>query len=182
MATTRLMTIEDLVALGDEPGRNDLIRGELIRMSPAGARHGEIALNIGAYLWAYVREHELGKTYGAETGFILARNPDVLLAPDVAFVRAERLQADEEQSGFLELAPDLVVEIVSPSDRSNDVSDKVMEYLQAGVGLVWVVEPRRKLVNVYLPDHTSRILSGEDELDGGDVLPGFRLALSEIFR
>jgi len=182
MATTRLTTIQDLAQLGDEPGRYDLIRGELIHMSPAGARHGEIAMRVGYKLAAYADEQAAGVVYAAETGFVLARDPDVLLAPDVAFVRQGRLPHDDELDGFLEIAPDLVVEIVSPSDRLRDVSDKVMEYLNAGVGLVWVVEPRRKLVNVYLPDRTSRILTGDDELDGGDVLPGFRLALPEIFR
>jgi Uma2 family endonuclease len=181
MATTQLTTIEDVAQLGDKPGRFDLIRGELICMSPSGARHGIISARIAAFLIAHTNVSNLGSVFGAETGFVLSRNPDVLLAPDVAFVRKERLPEDDELDGYLEIAPDLVVEIVSPSDRLRDVSDKVMEYLQAGVGLVWVVEPRRKLVNVYLPDYTSRILTGDDELDGGDVLPGFRLPLSGIF-
>lgn len=182
MATTRLLTVEDLANLGDTPGRHDLIRGELIRMSPAGARHGELALSIGGYLWSYVREHALGKTYAAETGFILARNPDVLLAPDVAFVRTDRLPPDDEQKGFLNLAPDLVVEVVSPSDRQADGHAKVIEYLRAGVQLVWVVDPVNRDVSVYLPDRTSRILTGDDVLDGGTVLPGFQLPLPEVFR
>lgn len=182
MAITKLMTVEDLADLGDEPGRYDLIRGELIRMSPAGAKHGILAMRIGHKVADFVEDHLPGEVFAAETGFILARDPDVLLAPDVAFVRADRMPPEEEQDGFLSLAPDFVVEVVSPSDRQNDVSDKVMEYLDAGVSLIWVVEPRRQIVTVYFPDRTSRILSGDDVLDGSDVLPEFRLTVNEIFR
>ncbi len=182
MATTRLMTIEDLDDLGDEPGRYDLIRGELIRMSPAGYDHGIIVMRIARKIADFADLHALGDVSAAETGFILARDPDVLLAPDVALVQPDRLPPEAERSGYLELAPDLVVEVVSPSDRLRDVSDKVMEYLECGVSLVWVVEPGRKLVTTYNPDRTSKILTVDDELDGGDVLPGFRLPVADIFR
>lgn len=182
MATTRLMTIEDLADLGDEPGRYDLIRGELIRTSPAHTKHGAYASRIVGRLQLYVDEHDAGEVYTAEAGFILARDPDVLLAPDVAFVRRHRLPPENEQTGFFELAPDIAVEVVSPSDRLRDVSDKVMEYLEGGVSLVWVVEPGRKLVTTYKPDRTSKILTVDDELDGGDVLPGFRMPVADVFR
>jgi Uma2 family endonuclease len=182
MATTELMTIDDLADLSSTPGRFDLIRGELIRMSPAGARHGRIAMRIASSILTHVDDSNLGDVYAAETGFILGRDPDILLAPDVAYVRADRLPSDDEQDRFLELAPDLVVEVASPSDRLSDITDKVMEYLDAGVGLVWVVEPRRKIVNAYTPDRTSKIFTVEDELDGGDVLPRFKLPVSDIFR
>lgn len=182
MATTRLMTVEDLANLDDTPGRYDLIRGELIRMSPAGFRHGVLGMRIARKIADFVDEHALGEVPLSETGFILARNPDVMLAPDVAFVRSDRLPPIDEQTGFLELAPDLVVEVVSPSDLSRNVHAKVMEYLRCGVQLVWVVEPESCDVTVYLPDRTSRILTGDDVLEGGTVLPGFQLPLSDVFR
>lgn len=181
MATTKLMSADDLWQLDDEPGRFDLIRGELIRMPPPGYRHGIVGMRIARSIGNFVHERDLGEVPAAETGFLLARDPDVVLAPDVAFVRFDRLPPDDEQDGYLALAPDLVVEIVSPSDRSRQVSDKVMEYLDAGVPLVWVVEPRRKIVTVYTADRRAQILTAGDELEGGDVLPGFGLPVAEIF-
>lgn len=181
MATTTLMTVEDLARIGDHEGRYDLIRGEPIRMAPAGWPHGKISLRIGRALLDHVEHERLGEVCGAETGFVLARDPDVVLAPDAAFVRADRLPPEEEQEGFLPLAPDLAVEVVSPSDSSDYVTDKVMEYLDAGTSLVWLVQPRRRIVTVYTPDRIGRVHGEEDELDGGDVLPGFRLPVAEIF-
>lgn len=182
MATTKLMTAEDLWQLDDEPGRFDLIRGELIRMSPAGFRHGKLSALMTRRIADFVYTHRLGDVVGAETGFVLARDPDVVLAPDAAFVRSERLPSEDEQEGFLELAPDLVVEVVSPSDRSRDVHAKVRAYLDAGVMLVWVVDPGSQDVTVYTPDRTARVFVTGDELDGGDVLPGFRLPVADIFK
>jgi Uma2 family endonuclease len=114
MATTKLTTIDDLWAI-TEPGRYDVIDGELHQMPPAGGEHGEIEMTIGALLWHFVRIHGLGKVYGCDMGFILSHAPLIWLSPDVAFVRAERLPPPEERVGFLNLAPDLAVEIVSPS-------------------------------------------------------------------
>lgn len=182
MATTRLMTAKDLWELGESgsSGR-ELIRGELREMSPAGDEHGELSASILWFLMLHVRQHNLGTVYAAETGFFIARDPDIVLAPDAAFVQSRRLRDDRDRSTFVEIPPDLVVEVNSPSDRISDVTDKVMIYLDAGVRMVWVVDPRRRIVTVYIPDHTAKILTTDDELDGGDVLPGFRLAVSEIF-
>lgn len=180
MATTRHMTAEDLLHLNDEY-RYDLIRGELIRMSPASRGHGRIALRVGRLIGAYVDEHQLGEAHAAETGFILARNPDTVLAPDVAFVRAERLTAELDDDGFLPLAPDLAVEVVSPSDRMTEVTDKVMTYLDAGVPLVWVIQPRQRIVTAYGQGDVIRVYRENDEIDGGDVLPGLRIPVASIF-
>lgn len=182
MATTKLLTIEDLADLDDTPGRFDLIRGELIEMSPAGFRHGILGMRIARKIADFGEEHDLGEVPTSETGFILSRNPDVLLCPDVAFVRFDRLPPVEGQEGILELAPDLVVEVVSPTDRQRDVTRKVIEYLDGGVRIVWLVEPADKVVTVFTSDRKSSTLTIEDELDGGDVLPGFRLPLADVFR
>src|SRR5262245_41778463 len=114
MATTSLMTAEQLFEL-DLDGHHDLIRGELISMAPAGARHGKIAASVAYFLRRHLESNPIGTAYGAETGFILTRSPDTVLAPDAAFVRGDRLPSDEEQEGFLPFAPDLAVEVLSPS-------------------------------------------------------------------
>jgi Uma2 family endonuclease len=181
MATTLLTRVDEIAALPSDQFRYDLIQGELYRMSPASARHGEIAMEIAWHIKTFVTEHQLGTVYAAETGFLLGRDPDTLLAPDVAFVRGDRLPEPARQQGFLALAPDLVVEVVSPSDTSRYVSDKVLTYLDAGCQLVWVVEPERRTVTVWTPDRAARVIMAQERLEGGNVLPGFGLNLADIF-
>lgn len=182
MAITQHLTAEDLWGIGDDGYRYDLIRGELHRMAPDGGEHGEIGVTIAALLLAHVRPRRLGAVFGADTGFILARIPDTLLAPDVAFVHADRLPPRDQRIGFLELAPDLAVEIISPSERSGDVAEKVEIYLAAGVRMVLVVEPRLKTMTVHALGQPPRILHENDDFDGGDVLPGFCVPVAEMFR
>lgn len=181
MLKTGPLTAAQLLELPSDAYRYDLIRGALIKMNPAGGRHGRLSARMAKFLGIHVGDGRLGDVFGAETGFLLARDPDVVLAPDAAYVRADRMPPDEEQDGFLAVAPDLVVEVVSPSDRSQVVSDKVMEYLEAGVGLVWLIEPRRKTLTAYTPDRTARVLTADQTLDGGSVLPDFRLPLKDLF-
>jgi Uma2 family endonuclease len=181
MVTATVTNIDQLSLLEPDDDRYDLIRGELYRMSPASARHGEITLEIAWRIKTFVNERRLGTVYAAETGFLLGRDPDTLLAPDVAFVRADRLPERTQQHGYLALAPDLVVEVVSPSDTSRYVSDKVLTYLDAGCRLVWVVEPERRTVTVWTPERTARVMMAADTLEGGQVLPGLTLAVAAIF-
>ena len=182
MTALRLMTAEELERMPDDGYRYDLVRGKLIRMAPAARRSGRIESRVGRHLGNFVEPRGLGEVYGAETGFILARNPDIVRAPDVAFVRAERLTPDVDEDHFLPFAPDLAVEVVSPSDRARDVRDKVRDYLDAGVPLVWVLHPRQRTFTVSTPGGVTSVLREGDELDGGDILPGFRLPVVEIFR
>lgn len=179
MVTTKLITVEELEQI-PEVGRYDLIRGELITMTPAGGGHGRVALKIGSRLLEYVEREQLGHCYAAETGFVLQRDPDVVLAPDASFVRTERLSA-EPVEGFIEGFPDLAVEVLSPSESSAHAQEKVVEYLEAGTRLVWVVERRRRTVMVYRADHSALLLLKNDHLDGEDVLPGFSIRVGEIF-
>jgi Uma2 family endonuclease len=178
------VTAEDLDSLEGDGYRYDLLEGDLIRVSPAGFRHGRLAAEIARRLGNFLAEHpQLGVVVGAETGFRLNRDPDTVLGPDAAVVRTDRLPAAQAQAGFLELAPDLVVEIVSPTDRWATVSGKVDAYLAAGVGVVWVIEPGPRAVRVYSAESAEQRLHADrgDVLRPETVLPGFALPLSELF-
>jgi Uma2 family endonuclease len=175
------MTAEELFELPDDGLRHELVEGELRTMTPAGESHGWVALAIGAGIFEYVERERLGRAYAAETGFVLRRAPDTVRAPDVAFLAADRLPG-EPGRGFAELAPDLVVEVVSPSDRASEVSSKAATWLDAGVRLVWVVDPQARLAAAHHPGGLVTVLREDGVLDGEDVLPGFRLPLSMVFR
>ncbi len=174
-----LMTAEELLHLNIPDKRTELVRGVLVVREPAGGRHGRVAMNVALELGSYVRTHQLGVVYAAETGFTLARQPDTVRAPDVALVRRERLPTPEPV-GFPDLAPDLVVEVLSPDDRSGKLLAKIADWLSAGTRLVWVIDPERRLARVYRHDGTERIVAAEETLDGEDVVPGFACLLSAI--
>jgi len=180
VTSTKLMTAEELEAMPDDGNNYELVRGVLVRMSPAGRWHGRIETRFARFMDIHVFENDLGEVFTGDTGFILARDPDVVRGPDVAFVRADRLPP-EEHEGFLELAPDLAVEVISPSDRMSDVLDKVAEYLDAGTRLVVLVAPRRKELLLHGADRSVRVLTMDDTFDGGDILPGFSLPVAAIF-
>lgn len=176
-----LLTAEDLAELPDEGSRFELIEGVLEQMPPSGFDHGLISAAIAARLDRFVRERDLGRVVGAETGFLLSRDPDTVLAPDAAFVSSDRLPPPAERRGFAALAPDLVVEVVSPSDRASAVADKALRWIEAGTRLVWVVYPERHLVAEHLPDGTVHLCKLTDSLGGGTVLPGFEVSVSDLF-
>lgn len=129
----------------------------------------------------FVLAHGLGEVFADGVGYILARGPDLVRIPDVSFIARERLPAGVVPEGFIPGAPDLAVEIVSPGDRAEEIYGKVREYLGAGTRLVWVVWPRYRAVTAYTPDGQVRELGQDDELDGGDVLPGFQARVAELF-
>jgi Uma2 family endonuclease len=179
--TTRRWTAEDLLALPRGEWRYELVAGELKMMSPAGSRHGQIGMKLGILLGSHVLRHRLGIVFDADTGFRLKNEPDTVRAPDVAFVRAERVPAEGLPAGYFPGAPDLAVEIVSPSDSLMDVEDKVAEYLVTGSRLVWIVNPKHHRVTVHSLGARSRVIGVDDRLDGGDVIPGFACDVREIF-
>lgn len=174
------ISAEDLLAMGDI-GPCELIEGRIVRMAAAGRRHGRVSLNIGAIIREHVRKHDQGEVSGTETGFIIRRNPDTVRAPDVAFVAKARLPDDSTDAGFWPIAPDLAVEVVSPSDTWTDVVIKAHAWLGAGVQLVWVVDPEARTTHVFSPGHPVIELSGADEVSGENVLPGFRVRVAEFF-
>jgi len=149
-------------------------------MSPAGFEHGRIASRLCYCLEQFVRQRQLGVVTGAETGFHIAHRPDTVRAPDVGFVRNERVPA-ATVCGFFDGPPDLAVEVLSPDDRSAEVAAKVADWLASGSTAVWLVDPAKRTVGIYRRESPPRVLSASDELDGQDVLPGFRLPVAEIF-
>jgi Uma2 family endonuclease len=179
--TLQRSTASELYAMPDDGFRYELVKGELRKMSPAGGEHGAIIVNITVLLGQHVKANKLGVCFGAETGFKIASDPDTVRAPDVAFVGRERIPESGIPKKFWEGAPDLAVEVLSPGDTYTEVDEKVEDWLDSGARAVWVVNPKRRSVSVYrsLTDVTR--LSEGDELDGGEVVPGFRCKVSEIF-
>lgn len=180
-AKTRLMTARELEQLSLEASRGELVQGEFIPMSPAGFVHGEIAGNVFGILWSFVRKNRLGVLYAAETGFILQQNPDTVRAPDVAFVTHERAAQQKRKTGYFQGAPDLAVEVISPSEILDDVENKLIDYLEAGTKVVWLVYPRTQTITIYRSLTDVRILTINDDLDCSDLLPGFSVPVAEIF-
>ncbi len=177
----QLMTADELLGMPDDGFRYELVRGELRRMSPASHRHGRIVLNLTTPLDQFVRAHALGAVYAAETGFKLASDPDMVRAPDVAFVRRERVDAVGEIEGYWPGAPDLAAEIVSPNDAYTEVEETVMDFLMAGTRMVLVVNPRQRIVTVYRALADISILTENDTVDGEDVVRGWTLPVQALF-
>jgi Uma2 family endonuclease len=179
MATTMRprATEDDLFNIPKDGQKYELVDGA-IRVSPAGDRHSVVALRIGARLVAFVDQHRLGWVCGADGGFRLPSGN--VRSPDSAFVAAGRVPDDTPPVDYGNLAPDLAVEVLSPGDRPRDVLDRVGEYLEAGVRLVWVIDPAKGRGVAYRSPADVRELGPEDALDGEDVLPCFRCPLREI--
>lgn len=175
------MTAEELFVLPDDGYRYALVRGELQRMSPAGFDRGAVIMNLSVPLGQHVRAGRLGVVCGAETGFVLTRNPDTVLAPDIAFVRRERIPTSGRPRTFWEGPPDLAVEVRSPGDTRREVAEKLAAWLASGTLAVWVVDPSDESVAIHLPRRAPRRLEQADVLEGAPLLPGFRLPVVEIF-
>ncbi len=178
---TRLVTADELLRFADNRYRYELVRGEVRRMNPSGARHGVLAARIAALLDSHVRAHGLGEVMGAETGFVLASDPDTVRAPDAAFVTRERVERTGLTEGFFPGAPDLAVEVISPRDSYTEVEDKALAWLAAGSRMVLIVDPRRRTVTVYRSPADIRVLAGEEAIEGDDVVPDWRAPLAELF-
>ncbi len=175
------VTAQELLEIPDDGLRRELVRGEVRQMAPAGFRHGRISSEVAASLAWFVRANDLG-VVAAETGFKIADNPDTVRAPDVAFVSQGRIETAEETTGYWPGAPDLAVEVISPNDRFAEVEEKIADWLGAGTRMVVVINPRGRTVTVRLPEREVEILSDGEALDGGDVVPGWTLSVSDLFR
>lgn len=178
---TKLVTADELFEMPKDGFRYELVGGELRRMSPAGDEHGRVAMELSSALHQHVKRNNLGKVYAAETGFTITVNPDTVRAPDIAFVRMERIQETPKVKSYRRGAPDLAVEVISPGDTVSEVERKVTEWLEAGASAVWIVSPELKTVTVYRSLTDIDTLTEKDTLDGGDVVPGFQIPVDEIF-
>lgn len=179
--TTRPMTAQELLDMPQDCFRYELVRGELRKMPPAGYAHGKYELSISASLAVHVKAGGLGDTCGAETGFMLGSDPDHVRAPDAAFVRRERAEAVGDVPGFFPGAPDLAVEVISPSDRYTEVEEKVADWLAAGTLAVIVVDPRRRAAKVHRSPADVVALTEADVLSVEDAVPGWRMPVKDIF-
>ena len=175
----KLMTAERLLYEQPSDQRSELVNGRMVVRDSAGYRHGKLAIAIGSALHAWVSTRGLGDVVAAETGFTLRRNPDTVRAPDAAFISAQRVPP-ANVTGFAELAPDLVVEVRSPSDRAGYVREKVADWLAAGALLVWLLDSAHHRADVFRADGTTTRLTSADSLSGEDVLPGFLLPLESF--
>ena len=182
MATTKqLVTADELLNMPDDGFRYELVRGELRKMPPAGHQHGGIAGLIGIHFGSHIKLEGLGKIYIAEAGFILASDPDHVRAPDIAFVRQERVDAAADVGGFFPGPPDVAFEVISPSDLYTEVDEKVADYLAAGTLAVIVVNPRRRTVKVHRSLSNTVELTESDTLEVSDIVPGWQMPVKEIF-
>jgi Uma2 family endonuclease len=177
MLTSRTLSDDELLQLPKDGNKYELVDGELV-LSPAGGRHEEICALLCAALVAFVRRNKLGKVFGSNLLYILPSGNR--RGPDVSFVASRRLPKGRAPKGFFEGAPDLAVEILSPSDRRRKTLDKVGEYLQAGTRLLWLIDPERRTATVYRSLSDVRSIGADGTLDGEDVLVGFRCPLAEI--
>ncbi len=159
--------------------RCELVRGELVEMSPVGRKHSRNVVRLSRWMDTFASDRDLGEV-GTELGFILSRNPDVVRAPDISFLSKSRLRSINED-GFVEGAPDLAVEVVSPEDRASELEEKIREYLAAGARLVWKADDRTETVTAYRPAGEARVYSRDEVVSGEDVLPGFSFRPADLF-
>jgi Uma2 family endonuclease len=175
------LSAEDFFALSFPDARAELVQGEVVRMTPAGGEHGVVVLRIGARLLAFVEPRGLGAVCAAETGFLVARNPDTVRAPDTAFISRERMGADPPPKAFWPFAPDLAVEVVSPSERAEEIQERVRDWFAGGARRVWLFYPSVRTVHVLRSPTEVQILGLGEILSGEDVLPGFVCPLADLF-
>jgi Uma2 family endonuclease len=179
--TDRISTAEQLAALPRDDARYELVEGELHMMSPAGGQHGRVAMKLAQLLANHVDAFGLGVVYAAETGFILARNPDTVRAPDVAFVARPRVDQLDDDTGFIPFAPDLAAEVISPTDSFSAVEEKALRWLSAGTRLVLLVDPTTRHLHAYRSADNIVVLREDEELAADDVVDQWRIQVGILF-
>ncbi len=177
--TKTLITAEQFFEMSLPDVRSELVDGEVVQMCPPGFEHADISARLIELLRSLI-PRTAGKVV-SELGFLLKRNPDLVRAPDVAFISQKKLEAHGRTRKFWPGPPDLAVEVLSPEDRASEVLRKVGEYLEAGTRMVWVVNPEGRNVTSYRSLNQVRVYGAGEEIPGEDVLPGFSLKVSEIF-
>ena len=177
----RLITADELLKMHSKGKRGELIRGEFIPKMPTAEEHGAIVGNLVGYLWLSVRPNRLGRIVASDSGVRVETNPDTVREPDIAFISSERRPPGTSVPGYTEIPPDLVVEVVSPSDRQPAINDKARMWVDAGVRLVWVLWPETKMIEIHRPGESVVTLRENDTLTGMDVIPQFTCPVRDIF-
>jgi Uma2 family endonuclease len=180
--STKLMTVEELIRLPSGQYRYELINGELKTMSPTGHNHGRITMRIASPLAQFVWEQKLGEVFAAEMGFKLTSNPDTVLAPDVSFIGERQANGLRSSPGYWPGPPDIAVEVISPSERKTDVRAKLLQWLGYGVRRVWIVDLKQETITIHKSATEAQTLTYIDELRDEELLPGFMIKISDIFR
>lgn len=176
------LTAQEFAVLPEPPdgSKQELVRGEVVTMPPPGFRHGRCQIKVGVHLELFARSTNLGRVT-VESGVVTENGPDSVRGPDIAYWTFERLPADQEPVVYANVAPDLVVEVLSPSDKQKNWTKKVREYFASGVRMVWVVDPESRTVGVFRKPGEGRILWEDAELSGEEVLPGFNCKVADFF-
>jgi Uma2 family endonuclease len=175
----RLYTVADLQTLPDDGKRYELVRGVLIEMPPPGQEHGLVTSEIVRLIGNHVRANDLGRVF-TESGYLLSEDPDTVRAPNISFIAKSRLPSLKET--YARIAPDLVVEVMSPGNSLDDMNEKIARYFEAGAQRVWLFFPKTRMIYDYHSAKDIKVLDGDDLLDGGDILPGFSVKVSDIFK
>ena len=178
---TRPITADELLEMDARGERGELIRGVFCKVMSAGIRHGKVAGRLIRRLGNVAEEQGLGTVVGTDSGVWIERDPDTVLEPDVAYFSTERMPLDADVPGYAQVVPDIVAEVVSPSDTSREVAGKAAMWINAGVRLVWVVWPETKMIEVYRPGQPTVTLRETDTLTGMDVLPQFSTPVGDVF-
>ena len=178
----RLTTADELFRTPADGYRYELIEGKLSMMSPAGGRHGRIAFRIARLLDIHVEQQQLGVVFAAETGFLLSSAPDTVLAPDVAYVERSRHESLNDPVAYIPLAPDLAIEVLSPSDRFSRVESKSFAWLDAGSKLVLLVDPETESIHAYRSRKQIEVFQRHETIDCSDAVPGWSVTIEQVFR
>jgi len=179
METRKPVTIDDMYHMPKDGQKYELVDGEVV-VSPAGVLHGEIAFKIARIVATFLDDHPIGKVYGDNVGLIFPTGN--LRSPDVFFVRTEKLPGGKSPVTFGEFVPDLAVEVLSPRDSPRQVADKIGEFLECGVPLIWVVDPRAKTVTAYISLSNIQQFTAQDTISAEPILPGFSCLVSRFFQ
>jgi Uma2 family endonuclease len=182
MATVeKLVTAGEFFSLPDHGQVSELVRGKIIVMNVPGFRHGEVCGNVVHYLGSYVRERGLGRVLSNDTGVVTAKDPDTVRGADIAFYSFARVPRGSQPTGYPDVAPEFVVEVLSPNDRWSEITAKLGEYLAVGVLAVCVLDPQSRTATVHYADRPPDKLTRSDELQLPDILPGFTVGLPRLF-
>jgi len=181
VSTTQQTTTAEQLLQAQDLGRCELVQGELLLRTLTGFEHGCVVMRITTELYSFVKQNALGEVAGVRTGFQISHHPDTVRVCNIGFIRAQRVPTSVVK-GFFQGPPDLAVEVLSPEDRAGKVMAKVQDWLRAGCRAVWVVDPDCQTVTIYDDQQRTATLTTSDELVGGDLVPGFRLPVAEIFK